>query len=50
MKRYCVVYLSAGGMHYRFRCSANSKREAKKICKESLGITDKDIVEIVVEE
>lgn len=50
MKRYCVIYLSPGGMHYRFRCSAKSKSEAKKICKIALGITNSDIVEVEVEE
>lgn len=49
MKRYCVIYLSPGGMHYRFRCGAKDKREARKICKLALGIADSDIVEVEVE-
>lgn len=41
MKRfYVVVYLSAGGMHYRFRCYANGKREARRECKGALGIKE----------
>ena len=51
MKRfYVVVYLSAGGMHYRFRCYANGKREARRECKGALGIKETDIVEVYVEE
>ena len=46
MKLYIVVYLSAGGMHYRYRCSAKDKREARKMCRHALGITDKEIVEV----
>lgn len=45
MKSYTVVYLSEGGVHYRFRCSAQNKREAKKICKENLGIRQSDITD-----
>lgn len=50
MKRYCVVYLSSGGMHYRYRCYADSKKEAKRLCKESLGISYSNIVDIYIEE
>lgn len=50
MLSYCVVYLSLGGMHYRYRCSARNKREAKRMCKEALGISNTDIVEVEVEE
>lgn len=50
MKRYCVVYLSPGGMHYRYRCTAKNKTEARRFCKEDLGISDKDIVEIYMED
>ena len=50
MKFYCVVYLSPGGMHYRFRCTASSTKQAKKICEESLGISDEDIVEVYRED
>lgn len=50
MKRYCVVYLSPGGMHYRYRCTAKNKTEARRFCKEDLGVSDKDIVEIYMED
>ena len=49
-KKYCVVYLSPGGMHYRYRCSAGNKREAKRKCREALGVNNTDIVEVEVEE
>lgn len=50
MKNYCVVYLSSGGMHYRFRCSASSKKEARQICRESLGIKNTDITDVYEEQ
>ena len=50
MKKYCVVYLSPGGMHYRFRCVAEGKRQARKLCRDNLGIRDRDIVEVEEEE
>lgn len=49
MKFYCVVYLSEGGMHYRYRCYAKNKREVRKLCRESMGIANKNIVEIYEE-
>ncbi|MEE3344370.1 MAG: hypothetical protein VZS44_09790 [Bacilli bacterium] len=49
-KRYCVVYLSEGGMHYRYRCYAKNKREAKKACVNSLGVPYANIVEVEIEE
>lgn len=45
-KRYCITYLSPGGIHYHFRCYAENKREARKECRVGLGIKNKDIVEI----
>ena len=45
MKEYCVVYLSAGGIHYRFRCCARTKREARKQCHDCLGVTYKNITD-----
>lgn len=45
MRMYVVVYLSEGGMHYRYRCYAKSKAEARKICRKALGIDNK-IVEV----
>lgn len=50
MKFYVVVYLSDGGIHYRFRCSAQNKREAKRMCKEYLGIEQSDITDCYEEE
>lgn len=50
MKRYCVVYLSAGGIHYRYRCAANSKGEAKRMCKENIGVKNTDIVDVYTED
>lgn len=50
MRRYVVVYLSEGGMHYRFRCYANGKREVRRACKGALGIKESDIVEVYTEE
>ena len=49
MKFYCVVYLSCGGIHYRFRCTARNKREAKKFCIDCLAVKSKDIVEVYEE-
>ena len=49
-KRYCITYLSPGGIHYHFRCYAENKKEARKECRTGLGIKNKDIVEIREEE
>lgn len=49
MKKYCVVYLSPGGVHYRFRCSAANKREARRIAREGVGCSNNDIVEVYEE-
>ena len=49
MELYVVVYLSEGGMHYRYRCAARNKREAKRMCREALGIKSKDIIEAYTE-
>ena len=46
MKDYVVVYLSAGGMHYRFRVCAKTAREARKICHECAGVKYADITEV----
>ena len=46
---YVVVYLVCG-IHYRFRCYANGKREARRECKGALGIKESDIVEVYTEE
>ena len=49
MKRYCVVYIVCG-IHYRYRCYATSKRDAKRMCKEDLNLSYKDIDEVYEEE
>ena len=46
MKKYCVTYLSPGGMYYRFRCSARNKQDARKQCRTCMGISDRMIVEV----
>lgn len=48
-KHYCVVYLSEGRMHYRFRCYAVSSRQAKKYCRECMGVDNEHIVEVYQE-
>ena len=48
-KIYCVVYLYYG-FYERFRCSAKNAREARKECIQSLGITNKEIKEVYVDE
>ena len=45
-KEYIVVYLSAGGMHYNFRCVAKDKRQAKKECRECMGVSNEDITDV----
>ena len=45
MLSYCVVYLSPGGMHYRYRCYAPNKKEAKRMCHDAMGVRYKDIVD-----
>ncbi len=50
MKLYCVVYLSPGGMHYRYRCSAQNKTQAKAMCRRSMGVSNEDIVDVYREE
>lgn len=50
MKRFIVVYLSEGGMHCRYRCSAKSKHEARQICRKCMGISDRLIVDVYEED
>ena len=45
-KEYIVVYLSAGGMHYNFRCYAKNSRQAKKECRECMGVSNEDITDV----
>lgn len=49
MKSYCVVYLSAAKMHNRYRCLAESKKEARTNCCKYMGCKNKDIVEVYEE-
>lgn len=44
-KEYCVVYLSAGGIHYRFRCCAENKRQARRYCHDFTGVRYADITD-----
>jgi hypothetical protein len=48
MKFYCVVY-KVYGIIYRFRCNANTPRQAKKECCECMGVELKDIVDVYEE-
>lgn len=50
MERFVVIYLSEGGMHYRYRCTAKNKAEARKMCRLALGISSKSIVEVYGED
>lgn len=50
MKRYCVVYLSPGGMHNRYRCTAENKRQARRICRQAMGLSDREIVSVEEED
>lgn len=49
MKEYVVVYLSEGGIHYRFRCCARTKQEARKECHGALGVKYRDITDVYEE-
>lgn len=46
---FCVVYM-VDGIHYRFRCSAKNKREARQECTKAMGARYKDIVEVINED
>ena len=50
MKLYCVVYLSPGGIHYRYRCSAKNKREAREMCRKEMFCSDADITDVYEEQ
>lgn len=49
MKMYCVVY-TLYGIHYRFRGYYKSKIEARRDCRETMGIKNKNIIEVYEEE
>lgn len=49
MSKYCVVY-TAFGIHFRYRCSAHNKREARRLCKEYMGCENKDITDVYKED
>ena len=46
MKNYCVVYKNSFGIHYRFRCSAENKWEARRRCRDYIGIKNSNIVSV----
>ena len=48
MKNYCVVYFLEG-VHYRYRCCASNKAEAKRMCKKHMGVAYANIVEVYTE-
>lgn len=50
MKLYCVVYLNYYGIHCRYRCSAQNKREARIMCCNAMGCRWKDITEVYSED
>lgn len=50
MKRYCVVYLSAAGLHCRYRCTARTKKDARIACCNAMGCRYKDITEVYEED
>ena len=50
MKDDVVVYLSEGGMHYRFRCTAKNKRDARYQCHIGMGVPCKQIVDCYEEQ
>lgn len=49
LRQYCVVYLSPGGIHYRYRCSAKNKREAREMCRKEMFCSDVDITDVYEE-
>ena len=49
IKYYCVVYL-VDGIHYRYRCIARSKTEAKMKCRDNMFVGNDDIVDCYEEQ
>ena len=49
MKNYVVVYLSDSGMHERFRCTARNVRQAKRYCRECMGVDNEQITDVYLE-
>lgn len=49
MKRYVVVYVVCG-THYRYRCYAENARQAKRFCRDNMGVGKHDIVETYIED
>lgn len=49
MKNYCVVY-TLYGIHYRFRGTYSNKWEARKDCREKMGIKNANIIEVYEEQ
>ena len=50
MHQYCVVYLSPGGIHYRYRCIADTAQQARTECHKVMGVSYKNIVEVYRED
>lgn len=46
MKIYVVTYLSQYGLHERFRCSAKSKKAARKECVECMGYLCVEVISV----
>ena len=44
VRDYCVVYVVCG-IHYRYRCCADNKRQARRECHEAMGVKYADIVD-----
>lgn len=45
MNTYCVVYLICE-THYRYRCNADDKKQARRLCMQHMGVKSTDIVSI----
>lgn len=48
-KCFIVVYLSPARIHHNFRCYCKTKRQARKLCRDSMGVGNADIVEVYEE-
>lgn len=46
---YCVVY-RVYGIFYHYRCYCKNSRQAKKWCRENMGVTNDDIWEVYIED
>jgi len=48
LKPYCVVYVVCG-IHYHYRCRAVSSRQAKRYCRECMGVDNEHITDVYLE-